>query len=98
MTDEDRAVVLKLAGEYDMGGHASSAAPHARHLPDAFVDRFAVVGASDIVEKRLRELSGVGVDRIVLVWGSRDADPKAVETSVDSLSAEVLPALRASTP
>jgi len=95
LTDEDREVVLKLAQEYDMGGHASSLAPHARHLPDSFVDRFAVVGPPDIVQKRLRELSEVGVDRIVLVWGSRDADPAAIEASVSSLSTEVLPALRA---
>jgi 5,10-methylenetetrahydromethanopterin reductase len=91
---DDRDVVVNLARQYDMGEHASSNAPHARNLPDRFIDRFAVVGRADVVEKRLRGLAGVGVDRIVLVWGSRDADSKAIERSVDALSAEVLPAIR----
>ena len=76
----------------------SSPRQHARNLPDSFVDRFAVVGRSDVVEKRLRELAGTGVDRVVLVWGSRDADMQVVEKSIGALSAEVLPGLRAQTP
>jgi 5,10-methylenetetrahydromethanopterin reductase len=94
MTEEDRGVVVNLAREYDMMAHASSAASHARNLPDGFLDRFAVVGNSEVVEKRLRELVDTGIDRVVLVWGSRDADMKAVENSVSALSTEVLPAIR----
>lgn len=98
LADEDRNVVVTLAKRYDMAQHASSAATHARDLPDDFIDRFAAIGPAGVVEKRLRELASAGVDRLVLVWGSRDADPKAVESSIKALSEEVLPAMRAHQP
>ncbi len=98
LSEEDRAAVDQVARSYDMLGHASSDAAHAREMPDGFLDRFAVVGAADAVAQRLREIAGLGLDRVMLVWGSRHADPAAVEHSVAALSAKVLPALRAAAP
>jgi 5,10-methylenetetrahydromethanopterin reductase len=47
---------------------------------------------------RLRELADLGLDRIVVVPGSRDADPDLLAESDELFATEVLPNLRAGTP
>src|SRR5262245_23452729 len=89
-----RAAVLALADRYDMAHHGSSAAPHARALPDAFLDGFAVIGDVGRVTSRLREIAATGVDRIVVIAGSLGVDMDLIQESVLALSTKVLPALR----
>ena len=93
---DERGAVLKLADTYDMAHHGSSVAPHARALPDTFVDGFAVIGDAARVTERLRAIGSTGVDRIVLIAGSLDVDPDAIQQSIIALSTRVLPALRRS--
>jgi 5,10-methylenetetrahydromethanopterin reductase len=91
---EDREVVERLGATYDERNHGLSTANHAALLPDEFLDRFAVVGPADRCAERLRELLGLGLERIVVVPGSRDADPHALAESNARFASEVLPALR----
>jgi hypothetical protein len=77
-----------------MARHGSSAAPHARALPDEFLDQFAVIGDAPRVTDRLREIAATGLDRIVLIAGSLDIDPEQIAGSVLALSTQVLPKLR----
>lgn len=60
---EGRRAVLTLADSYDMAYHGSSAAAHARALPDDFLDGFAVIGDAARVTERLRAIAATGVDR-----------------------------------
>jgi 5,10-methylenetetrahydromethanopterin reductase len=92
---DDGRAVLQLADSYDLAQHGSSAAPHARALTDAFLDRFAVVGNAARVTERLAAIAATGIDRIVLIGGSLAVEPELIAQSVAALSTRVLPALRA---
>ena len=89
-----RNAVLQLAADYDMAHHGSSLAPHARALPDAFIDGFAVVGDVARVTDRLRAIADTGVDRIVVIAGSLGVDMEIITQSIVALSTQVLPKLR----
>jgi alkanesulfonate monooxygenase SsuD/methylene tetrahydromethanopterin reductase-like flavin-dependent oxidoreductase (luciferase family) len=90
---EDREVVEHVGRDYDKARHGESVARHAAELPDGFLDRFAVVGDPPTVRDRLRELLALGLDRLVLVPGSKDADP-ALAAHGDELVAGVLDGVR----
>ncbi|MEM9034556.1 MAG: LLM class flavin-dependent oxidoreductase [Actinomycetota bacterium] len=90
----DAAVFEAIGRDYDMSGHASASAGHASAMPDEFVDRFAVAGPVEHCISRLSELVEAGVERLVLVTGSRDAERGTVGASMRRLASEVLPKLR----
>jgi 5,10-methylenetetrahydromethanopterin reductase len=94
MPDGDRAVIERLAAAYDERGHGLSSADHAALLPDDFLDRFAIVGPPEHCVARLRELLASGLERVVAVPASRDADPGAVAASNARFAREVLPEIR----
>jgi 5,10-methylenetetrahydromethanopterin reductase len=86
--------IAQLAEDYDEARHGQAAAPAARQMEDEFVDRFAVCGPADEVGERLAALAGLGIERLIVVPGSLDADPAAVAESNERFAADVLPALR----
>ncbi|GAA2001024.1 TIGR03842 family LLM class F420-dependent oxidoreductase [Nakamurella flavida] len=90
----DRAVVERLGRAYAEAEHGLRSAAHAASLPDAFLDRFAVVGPPAECTRRLRELFDLGLNRIIVVPGSRDADPALLAASDEAFATRVLPALR----
>ena len=63
----------------------------ARELSDEFIDRFAVCGPAAEVAERLVALREIGLDRVVVVPGSLDADPDALAEADERFAAEVLP-------
>lgn len=91
----DAAVYGALTDGYDMANHGSIAAAHQAALPDEFVDRFGVVGPVGDVARRLRDLVDLGLDRLVVIGGSRDADPAELIAANQRLMAEVAPLVRA---
>jgi len=91
---EDREVVEWVGEAYDERTHGLSDAGHAELLPEDFLDRFAVVGDAETCTRRLRELLALGLERIMMVPGSRDAGPALVAESNERFASEVLPALR----
>ncbi len=95
--DDDRAVVERVRAAYDEAAHGLTTAGQAALLPDAFLDRFAVVGSPEHCTTRLRELIDLGLDRIIVVPGSRDADPDVLAASDELFAAGVLPRLRTAT-
>jgi len=95
LSDVTRAGIERLAGDYDESRHGDAAAAHARGLGDEFIDRFAVVGSSDEVLARVRALADLGIERIVVVPGSLDADPTLVAESDELFAQDVLPRLAA---
>lgn len=93
LSDVTRSGIERLAADYDESRHGQAGAAHARELEDGFIDRFAVVGSPSEVVERLREIEALGIERIVVVPGSLDADPELLAKSNELLAAEVLPAL-----
>jgi 5,10-methylenetetrahydromethanopterin reductase len=89
-----RRGIETLARTYDESRHGQAAAPAAKRLEDDFIDRFAVAGPAAEVAERLAALSELGIERLVVVPGSLDADPHAVEESNGRFASDVLPALR----
>ncbi|MBJ7473281.1 MAG: hypothetical protein JHD16_18380, partial [Solirubrobacteraceae bacterium] len=64
-------------------------------LTDAFIDRFAVCGPAAEVAERLVGLRALGIDRIVVVPGSLDAEQAAAAEANEAFAADVLPVLLA---
>jgi hypothetical protein len=73
---------------------ATARRPHAQQLEDDFIDRFAVTGPAKEVGERLAALAALGLERIVVVPGSLDADPANLAESNARFAADVLPELR----
>lgn len=90
----DQAVFKSVADNYDMADHARSAAAHMAGVDEDFVDRFAVAGPANYCVDRLGELLEVGLDHLIFVTASRDADPKVAAEGNRILASEVLPQLR----
>jgi len=95
LSEVTRRGIDGLTADYDEGRHGEGDAPHARRLEDDFIDRFALVGTPDEVLERLAEIATLGVERVVLVPGSLDADPALVAEANDLFAAEVLPHMSA---
>jgi 5,10-methylenetetrahydromethanopterin reductase len=95
---QDEATVRQVGKAYDEARHGLSHAAHTAALDDAFVTRFAVVGSAERCLARLRQLIALGLDRIVVVPGSRDAEPARLARSNERFAREVLPALKESWP
>lgn len=94
LSDQTREGIEKLAAEYEEAGHGKSKSAAAQGLSDDFIDRFGVCGTPDQVTARLKELAALGLDRIVMVPGSLDADPDAVAESNRLFAEQVLPGLK----
>lgn len=67
-------------------------------LDEPFITKFAVAGSPEQCLARLRQLAALGLDRIVVVPGSRDADPARLARSNGLFAREVLPAFRQAQP
>jgi len=85
--------IERLGAAYEEARHGQSAAPAAQQLSDEFIDRFAVCGSAEEVAERLLALGELGLERIVVVPGSLDADPAALAASNERFATEVLPRL-----
>jgi 5,10-methylenetetrahydromethanopterin reductase len=94
LSEQDRRVAEDLLSSYDLHAHAASGARHESALADDFVDRFGVVGPSDHVAARLRELLELGLDHIVVVGHSRNTPPEVFAESSHRFGQEVLPQVR----
>ena len=90
----EAATVREVGLAYDESRHGLSHAAHTAVLDDAFLTRFAVAGSPEVCLARLRQLAALGLDRIVVVPGSRDADPARLARSNDRFARQVLPGLR----
>ncbi len=95
LSDVTRPVIARVGAAYDDAQHGLSTASHATAMPDEFIERFALVGPAATVSERLAELAALGLDHIVVVTGSRDADPERVDASDERFAVDVLPGLAA---
>jgi 5,10-methylenetetrahydromethanopterin reductase len=94
MDASSRDVAERVYGAYDMRQHTRSRSPQAAQLTAEFVDRFGIVGPPDHCVARLRELLALGIDRVIVVGPSVDADREAARIAVSAFARDVLPALK----
>jgi 5,10-methylenetetrahydromethanopterin reductase len=92
-SEMSQAVIAQVGAAFDHDRHGHAGAAHARAMPNAFIERFAVVGPADHVVDRLRELAGLGLYHAVVVPGSLEADPARVAESDERFATKVLPRL-----
>jgi 5,10-methylenetetrahydromethanopterin reductase len=88
-----REGIRDLTAAYRESGHGQAASAAARGLSDEFIDRFAVCGPAAEVAERLRGFAALGIERLIVVPGSLDADPSALAAADEAFDREVLPAL-----
>ena len=82
-----------LREHYDMATHGQGLAPHARNLPEDFLDWFTVTGPADRVRRRLHDLAGTGLDFCYVVPGALGFADAVGAESISRIAREVLPVL-----
>jgi len=95
MSESTRTTIAQLRAGYERARHGDAQAPAAQQLQSDFIDRFALVGPAATVAERMIEINSLGIDRVIVVPGSLDADPAGVHTSNRRFANEVLPLLGA---
>lgn len=93
--EASRRVLEDVHGAYDMNRHTRAGSPQAARLTESFIDRFGVVGPPAHCVARLAELARLGIDRLIVVGPSIDAEREQARVAVRAFVDEVLPALRA---
>ena len=77
-----------------MRAHTQAGSPQAERLTAEFADGFAVLGPADRCIERLRELTDLGLDHLVIVGPvARLRTPTEARAAHQRFVAEVLPAL-----
>jgi len=94
LSDVTRRGIERLSSGYDKEHHGEAGAAYAQLLDSEFIDRFAIAGTPEQVRRRLEAIAEAGIQRVIVVPGSLDADPHAVEQSNLRFVTEVLPALQ----
>src|SRR5205085_3648119 len=92
---DDRALVERIPGVYDMNRHFRRQAPQSELLTPEFARRFGAVGPPAECAARLAELVALGLDRLVVVGPSFDAEAGARADAEACFLSEVAPAVRA---
>jgi 5,10-methylenetetrahydromethanopterin reductase len=93
LSGHEARVVAAVGRGYDGDRHGLTSAAHTGVLDDEFIDGFAVVGSAEQCRRRLAELVGLGLNRVILVPGSRDSDPRVLASTNAALAHEVVAAL-----
>jgi 5,10-methylenetetrahydromethanopterin reductase len=93
VTGEEQDVLTRVHGAYDMNVHTQAGTPQAAQLTEDFAAGFGVFGPADHCVARLRELTALGIDRLVVIGTSIGADRDESARASQRFTNEVLPAL-----
>jgi 5,10-methylenetetrahydromethanopterin reductase len=93
VSDEQRNVLNRIYGAYDMNQHTFAGAPQAAELTPEFASRFAVLGPADECRDRLGALAGLGLDHLLISGPSLGRDREEAAAAGARFETEVLPAL-----
>ena len=91
---DERDTFAAVHDAYDMTRHTQVGSPQAGTLTPDFIDRFGIVGTPDACTRRLLELVGLGLDKLIVTGPTLGADPGEARAALERFAAEVLPALR----
>jgi 5,10-methylenetetrahydromethanopterin reductase len=90
-------VLTKVSSSYDLRDHARGDAEHRAAVDDEHVTSFGIVGTPEQCVERLVQLSGLGLDRVMILGGmtgTSEDDQVELQRSREVLAAEVFPAVR----
>ena len=87
VTQAEKEVLASLHKEYNMRDRNVSVVP-----PAEFVDQFAIVGPPETCIRRIQEIIDLGIDRIVVLGPTVDANENEQKRCAELLVREVLPA------
>ena len=87
VTQVEKEALTDLHKEYNMRDRKVSVVP-----PAEFVDQFAIVGPPETCIRRIQEIIDLGIDRIVVMGPTVDADEDEEKRCAELLVREVLPA------
>jgi hypothetical protein len=90
----EHEVMSRIHDAYDMNTHSRSDSPQAAQLTDEFAREFGIFGPPTYCAERLAELVEMGLERLVIVGPSRDADPDLIHRAESRFAEEVIPAVR----
>ena len=93
-SEEGKRTTEAIHDAYDMTRHSRAGSPQAGKLTSEFAAEFGVFGPSSYCIERLRGLVEMGMSRLMIVGGTREADPAEVSNAEARFVEEVLPALR----
>src|SRR5205085_9997937 len=82
-------VLEAVHGAYDMGEHTRAGSPQAARLTDGFADAFGIVGPPAHCVERLAALVALGIDKLIVVGPSADADRDLAIEATRLFTAEV---------
>lgn len=88
---DTREVLNRLHDGYDMRQHTRADSGQARLLDDGFVDAFAIAGPPDHCIRRLRELAGLGIDKIIVSGPTAGSDRQQARAAMALLDEAVVP-------
>jgi 5,10-methylenetetrahydromethanopterin reductase len=91
--ERTRAEFQAARAAYDMTRHMEISTSHAAAVSTEVIDRLGIAGPPDYCIERIREIQGLGFDRLVIPAQLADGDP-AAELSRTLLLHEVLPNIR----
>jgi 5,10-methylenetetrahydromethanopterin reductase len=91
---DSEAVLHRVHDAYDMHDHSRAGSPQASRLTADFVDRFGIIGPPEHCIDRLAQLVAMGIDKLIIVGPSADADRDEAHRARDIFESEVLPAVR----
>lgn len=94
VSDSERRVLEGVHDAYDMNRHAQTGSQQAQIIGNEFADAFAILGTPDHCIGRIRELIGLGLDRLVIVGASIGADRTEASRCEERFVREVMPAVR----
>src|SRR5213596_3520170 len=77
---------VKARKFYDYSEHSRVGAKHGEFVTDEICDRFCVLGTSEQVTKKLRELESIGVDQFDIYLMTKGADE-----TLDAYGKEIIP-------
>ena len=90
---DDREVLERVHGAYDMRHHTMTGAPQTRQLTEDFATHFAILGPSELCIERLHEIAALGLTKLTIIGPSAGADPEEASAVMLRFATEVLPAL-----
>ena len=93
LSEGGRAIMRSMRESYDMRKHTHGDSPQAGLLTPEFIDEYAAVGSPDRVLGRLMRLRDLGLSKIVLNGGWRDAKGREGRGSKHLIETEILPYL-----
>lgn len=87
-----KSVLETIYRDYDMSRHFAHGSRQAEALSDDVIDTFGIAGPPSYCVERLRQISQLGVSKILVMRGGLGADRDSQRRSRELLASQVLPA------